>query len=182
MDIVLLERVQHLGHLGDVVKVKPGYARNYLFPQKKALRATKSNMDFFEKQKADLTARNAMQRTAAEADSQKIDGTELVLVRQASEAGQLYGSVAARDVAEALVAAGFKVERRHVLLEEPLKTLGIFPVQVSLHPEVSVEVTVNIARSAEEAKTAAEKAKTPVVMEEAAPVEDLAAAEQPEVA
>jgi large subunit ribosomal protein L9 len=179
MDIVLLERVEHLGHLGDVVKVKPGYARNYLFPQKKALRATKSNLEFFEKQKAELQARNDNLRKGAETDSQKIDGTALVIVRQASEAGQLYGSVAARDVAESLVEAGFKVERRHVMLEEPLKMLGIFPVRVSLHPEVSVMVTVNIARSAEEAKTAAEKGKEPVKPEETV---DLAEAEQPEVA
>jgi large subunit ribosomal protein L9 len=180
MEIVLLERVEHLGHLGDVVKVKPGFARNYLFPQKKALRATKSNLEFFEKQKAELQARNAKQRSSAETDSKKIDGVELVIVRQASEAGQLYGSVAARDVAEALVEAGHKVERRHVVLEEPLKTLGIFPVRVSLHPEVSVTITVNIARSAEEAKTAAEKAKAPVAKEETVS-EDLAEAEQPEV-
>ena len=176
MEIVLLERVEHLGHLGDVVKVKPGFARNYLFPQKKALRATKSNLEFFEKQKAELQKRNATLKSTAETDSKKIDGTALVIVRQASEAGQLYGSVAARDVAEALVGAGFKVERGHVMLTEPLKTLGIFPVRVALHPEVSVQVTVNIARSAEEAKTAAEKSK-PVKAEEE--VVDLAEAEQP---
>ncbi len=152
MDIVLLERVENLGQLGDVVKVKPGYARNYLLPQKKALRATKSNLEYFEKRKADLHAQNEHRRSEAEKSAKKIDGLSLVIIRQASEAGQLYGSVAARDIAEAIAEKGETVERRTIVLNEPLKTLGIFTVKVSLHPEVSVNVKVNIARSVEEAK------------------------------
>ncbi len=188
MDIVLLERVEHLGQLGDVVKVKPGYARNYLLPQKKALRATKSNLEYFENRKADLHAQNEHRRAEAETASKKVDGLKLVIIRQASEAGQLYGSVAARDVAEAIVAQGAPVERRQVILHEPLKTLGLFPVKVSLHPEVTVSVTVNIARSVEEAKVQEEKGKAVIGRqdeeeEEAAPAEffDPGAGEQPAV-
>jgi large subunit ribosomal protein L9 len=157
MDIVLLERVENLGQLGDVVKVKSGYARNFLLPQHKALRATKSNLEYFEKQKADLKAQNEKRRAEAETASKKIDGLTLVVIRQASEGAQLYGSVAARDVAEAIVAAGHKAERRQVVLNEPIKTLGIFTVKVALHPEVTVEVKVNVARSAEEAKIQQER-------------------------
>ncbi len=157
MEIVLLERVEHLGQLGEVVNVKPGYARNFLLPQKKALRATKSNLEYFERRKTDLHAQNEQKRGEAETAAKKVDGMSLVVIRQASEAGQLYGSVAARDVAEAIVAAGFAVERRQVVLHEPIKALGIFPVRISLHPEVSVNVTVNVARSTEEAKMQKER-------------------------
>jgi large subunit ribosomal protein L9 len=157
MEIVLLERVEHLGQLGEVVKVKPGYARNFLFPQKKALRATPSNLEYFEKRKVDLQAQNDKRRKEAESQAKKVDGVALVVVRQASEAGQLYGSVAARDIVEALAETGITLERRQVNLNEPLKALGIFPVKISLHPEVTVSVTVNIARSAEEATLQAER-------------------------
>ena len=162
MDIVLLERVEHLGKLGDVVKVKPGYARNYLLPQKKALRATKSNMAYFEQRKSDLQALNDRSRAEAEGNAKKIEGLAIVVIRQASEAGQLYGSVAARDVAEGAAEQGVTIERRQVVLAEPIKSLGIFPVKVTLHPEVTVQVTVNVARSAEEATTQSDRAK-PVV-------------------
>jgi large subunit ribosomal protein L9 len=157
MDIVLLERVENLGSLGDVVKVKPGYARNFLLPQKKALRATKSNLEYFQKRKAELQAQNDNRRAEAEKSAKKVDGLKLIIIRQASEAGALYGSVAARDVAEAIVEQGTTVERRQVILGEPLKTLGIFTVKISLHPEVSVNVSVNIARSVEEAKVQEQK-------------------------
>ena len=157
MDIVLLERIENLGQLGDVVKVKPGYARNYLLPQKKALRATKSNLEYFEKRKSELQAQNDNRRAEAEKAAKKVDGMKLVVIRQSSEAGQLYGSVAPRDIAEAITEQGTSIDRRQVVLAEPLKTLGIFPVKVSLHPEVSVTVTVNIARSVEEAKVQADR-------------------------
>jgi large subunit ribosomal protein L9 len=176
MEIVLLERVEHLGQLGEVVNVKPGYARNFLLPQKKALRATKSNLEYFEHRKADLHALNEQKRAEAEKASTKIDGMELVVIRQASEAGQLYGSVAGRDVAEAIVAKGHAVERRQVVLHEPIKTLGIFTVKVSLHPEVSVNVTVNVARSAEEAKMQKERGEA-VTRAQMAEAEEEAAAQ-----
>ncbi len=157
MEIVLLERVEHLGQLGDVVNVKPGYARNYLLPQKKALRATKSNLVYFERRKADLQASNDQRRRVAEASGKTIDGTWVVVIRQASEAGQLYGSVAPRDIVEAMSETGTTIERRQVVLNEPIKMLGIFPVRVNLHPEVSVTITVNVARSIEEAKIQKER-------------------------
>jgi large subunit ribosomal protein L9 len=189
MEIVLLERVEHLGQLGDVVNVKPGYARNYLLPQKKALRATKSNLVYFERRKADLLASNDKRRAEAEASGKKIDGTTLTVIRQASEAGQLYGSVAPRDIADALAETGASIERRQVVLGDPIKMLGIFPVRVVLHPEVSITVTVNVARSAEEAKIQLERGKAVTGAdrdreeEEAEPQEafeaDAASAEQP---
>jgi len=157
MDVILLERVPNLGQLGEVVKVKPGYARNYLLPTKKALRATKENMAYFERQKSVLEKTNAERRAGAEAQGGKIDGVSVVIVRQAAETGHLYGSVSARDIADAVSALGTKVERQHVVLNQAIKTLGLFQVPVALHPEVSVSVTVNIARSEEEAKTQAER-------------------------
>jgi large subunit ribosomal protein L9 len=170
MDIVLLERVEHLGKLGDVVKVKPGYARNYLLPQKKALRATKSNMAYFEQRKADLQALNDKSRAQAEAQAGKVKGLAIVVIRQASEAGQLYGSVAARDIANGAAEQGVTIERRQVVLAEPIKALGIFPVKVTLHPEVSVEVTVNVARSSDEAVTQADRSRpAPVEAEDDQP-------------
>ncbi len=152
MDIILLERVENLGQIGDVVTVKDGYARNFLLPRKKALRATEDNKKMFEAQKAQLEAENLKRKEEAQNVAEKMVGTEVVLIRQAGEMGQLYGSVNARDVAAALVEAGIKVERRQVALSAPIKTLGLFDVKVVLHPEVSVDVTANVARSEEEAK------------------------------
>lgn len=154
--VILLERVEKLGRMGDVVAVKPGYARNYLLPQKKALRATKDNVAFFETQKKHLEAENDKRRKASESVSKKLDGIRAVIIRQASEGGQLYGSVAARDIAESVSAAsGVAVTRQMVELNTNFKMLGLFPVTVALHPEVKVVVTINIARSAEEAEVQA---------------------------
>ena len=155
MEVILLERVPNLGQLGQVVKVKPGYARNFLLPTKKALRATKENLAYFEKQKAVIEQTNAERRAGATQQGGKIDGASVVIVRQAAESGQLYGSVTARDIADAVSALGHPVERSHVVLNQAIKTLGLFTIPVALHPEVSVKVTVNIARSEEEAKTQA---------------------------
>ena len=149
VDLILLERVEKLGQMGQVVKVRPGYARNYLLPQKKALRATKANLAYFETQRAQLEAVNLERRSEASEVAQKLDGVSVVIVRQAGESGQLYGSVSARDVAEAVTAAGFTIEKRQVVLERPIKSLGLHPVRVVLHPEVSVTVTANVAQSAE---------------------------------
>lgn len=155
MEIILLERVENLGQMGDIVRVKPGYARNYLLPRKKAARATEENRKRFNEQRAQLEATNLELRTEAEAVAVKLDGLAVALIRQAGEAGQLYGSATARDVAEAVTAAGFTVNRQQIRLNQPIKTLGLHQVQVSLHPEVSVGITVNVARSAEEAETQA---------------------------
>lgn len=152
MDIVLLERVEKLGQMGDVVTVKNGYARNFLLPQGKALRATKSNLELFESRRAELEARNLERRKEAEGVAGKMDGASIVLVRQAGETGQLYGSVNARDVVQGLQDAGYKVERRQVVLDRPIKTLGIHELKISLHPEVSITVSVNVARSEAEAE------------------------------
>lgn len=151
MEVILLERIDKLGQMGDVVNVKPGYARNFLLPQKKALRATKINMEQFESQRTQLEADNLGRRQEAEAVAEKLDGLTVVLIRQAGESGQLYGSVTARDIATAVTDAGFTVDRRQVLNEQPIKTLGIHPVRVALHPEVDVTVTANVAQSEEEA-------------------------------
>lgn len=152
MDVILLERIEKLGQMGDVVNVKPGFARNYLLPQKKALRATDDNKRVFEAQKAQLEAQNLEHRKEAESVASKMDGEAIILIRQAGEAGQLYGSVNARDVAEALTAAGFTIARSQVELPTPIKTLGLHDVVVRLHPEVTVTVTANVARTEEEAK------------------------------
>ena len=155
MEVILLERVAKLGQMGEVVKVKPGFARNYLLPRKKALRATEDNKKLFDARRAQLEAQNLSRRSDADKVAAKMNGASVVLIRQAGEAGQLYGSVSARDIAEAIVGAGFTVERSQVELNQPIKTLGLFPVPVHLHPEVAVTVTVNVARSAEEAQTQA---------------------------
>ena len=156
MEIILLERVDKLGKLGDVVKVKPGYARNYLLPTGKALRANKANLEKFEAERADRESRNAEARSAAEGTMKNMDALSVVLVRAASEMGQLFGSVSAKDIAEAVAEAGHNIDKRQVVMDKALKTLGLFPVKIILHAEVQVEVIVNIARSAEEAKTQAE--------------------------
>ena len=151
VELILLERVEKLGQMGQLVKVRPGFARNYLLPQKKAMRATKENLAYFETQRAQLEANNLERRSEAGEIGARLEGLTVVLVRQAGESGQLYGSVSARDVSDAVTAAGFTIEKRQVVLERPIKTLGLHPVRVVLHPEVSVTVTVNVAQSAEEA-------------------------------
>ncbi len=152
-EIILLERIESLGQMGDVVKVKSGYARNFLLPKKKALRATKENVAFFETQKKALEATNLKKRDEAEKLAKKVDGLKVVIIRQAAEAGQLFGSVSSRDIAEAITAAGVKVERNQVQVNQAFKLIGLFPVSVALHPEVKSTVTLNIARSEEEAAT-----------------------------
>jgi large subunit ribosomal protein L9 len=152
IELILLERVEKLGQMGQLVKVKPGFARNYLLPQKKAMRATKENLAFFETQRAQLEANNLQRRTEATEVGGKLEGVTVVIIRQAGESGQLYGSVSARDIADAVTAAGFTIERHQVVLDRPIKSLGLHPVRVVLHPEVSVTVNANVAQSAEEAE------------------------------
>lgn len=152
MDVILLERVEKLGQMGDVVKVKPGYARNYLLPQKKALRATKENVDQFEHRRAQLEADNLDRRNDAEKVGDRLDGLSIILVRQASDSDQLYGSVTTRDIAQQVTESGFTIDRRQVELDRPIKTVGLHQIRVRLHPEVAVSVTANVARSAEEAE------------------------------
>ena len=152
VDLILLERVEKLGQMGQVVKVKPGFARNYLLPQKKAMRATKENLAYFDTQRAQLEATNLQRKAEASEVAAKMENVSVVLIRQAGETGQLYGSVAARDIADAVTAAGFTVEKRQIVLDRPIKTLGLHPVRVMLHPEVSVTVTANVAQSEEGAR------------------------------
>jgi large subunit ribosomal protein L9 len=152
IELILLERVEKLGQMGQLVKVKPGFARNYLLPQKKAMRATKENLTYFETRRAQLEANNLQRRTEATEIGGKLEGLTVVIIRQAGESGQLYGSVSARDIADAVTEAGFTVEKRQVVLDRPIKNLGLHPVRVVLHPEVSVTVTANVAQSAEEAE------------------------------
>jgi large subunit ribosomal protein L9 len=151
MKVILLERVERLGALGDVVNVRDGFARNFLLPRSKALRASEANLKVFEAQRKDIEARNASARDAAEKASKKVDGESYVIIRQAGESGQLYGSVSGRDVADAIQAEGGKVDRAMVVLDRPIKNLGVHPVKVRLHPEVAVTVNVNVARSQDEA-------------------------------
>jgi len=155
MEVVLLERIERLGQMGDVVRVKPGFARNFLLPQKKALRATKDNLARFERQRGDLEARNLERKKEAEQVAGKMEGATVILVRQAGDTGQLYGSVSARDIMDGLAGNGMKVERQQVVLDRPIKTLGIHKVRIALHPEVSVNVDVNVARSEAEAEAQA---------------------------
>jgi large subunit ribosomal protein L9 len=152
VDVILLERVEKLGQMGQVVKVRPGFARNYLLPQKKALRATKENLAYFEKQRHQLEAQNLARRGDAEQVAKKLEGIAVMVIRQAGESGQLYGSVTARDIAEAVTKAGFTIARGQVVLDKAIKTLGLYKQRVILHPEVSVGITVNVAQSAEEAE------------------------------
>jgi large subunit ribosomal protein L9 len=174
MEVILLERVEKLGRIGDVVNVKPGYARNFLLPRGKALRATDANRARFENDRARLEAENARRREVAQAESTAIDGVALVLIRQASNAGALYGSVAARDIADALVEAGHKVARQAVVMDRPIKTLGLHPVRIMLHPEVVVSVTANVARSPEEAELQAKGVDvTALDRDEAAPAAEV---------
>lgn len=152
MEIILLEHVDKLGKMGDKVQVKNGYARNYLLPQKKALRATEANIAYFEKQKAELEAHNKALFDEASKKAEELKGFNAVLIRQAAETGQLYGSVTIRDIANAINEAGYSLERRLVSLDKPIKYLGVYQVKLNLHPEVSQTVLVNVARSADEAK------------------------------
>ncbi len=151
MQVILLERVEKLGVIGDVVTVKDGFARNFLLPRKKALRANEANRKVFEANKANIVADNDARRTEAEAASKGVDGATVTLIRQASNTGQLYGSVAVRDIVEALVADGKKVGKNQVVLDKPIKSIGVYEVKVALHAEVIVKVKVNVARSPEEA-------------------------------
>ena len=156
MDVILLERVEKLGGIGDVVSVKPGFARNYLLPRKKALRANEANRKVFEANRAQIEADNASRRSTAETDSKGIDGKSVTLIRQASNTGQLYGSVSVRDIAEAMQDDGVKVQKNQIVLDKPIKAIGVNSVKVALHPEVSVTITVNVARSPEEAELQAQ--------------------------
>jgi large subunit ribosomal protein L9 len=156
MEVILLERIEKLGAIGDVVKVKNGYARNFLLPNGKALRANESNRKVFESNRERIEATNAERRTAAEADSKGIDGTTVQLIRQASNTGQLYGSVSARDLAELLEAEGHKIAKNQIVLDRPIKAIGVHDVRIALHPEVSVTIHVNVARSPEEAELQAQ--------------------------
>ncbi|HVC53624.1 MAG TPA: 50S ribosomal protein L9 [Stellaceae bacterium] len=152
VDLILLERIEHLGQMGQIVKVKPGFARNFLLPQKKALRATKDNLAYFETQRTQLEAQNLQRKGEAGGVGQKLEGVQVVLIRQAGEGGQLYGSVSSRDIADAVTDAGFTVGRQQIVLDRPIKTIGLHPIRVALHPEVSVTVIANVAQSAEGAK------------------------------
>ena len=152
MQVILLERVAKLGQMGEVVKVKEGFARNYLLPQGKALRANDANIAAFEARKADLATRNDETRAEAQKVAERLDGQSFVIIRSASDAGALYGSVTPRDVAEAATAEGYAVERRQIVLTGPIKELGLHTVNVHLHPEVDAQITMNVARSPEEAE------------------------------
>jgi len=152
MQVVLLERVEKLGQIGDVVKVKDGFARNYLLPKKKALRATKANLSYFDTQRAQLEARNLEQRKEAEQVAEKLKGKSFVLLRQAGDRGQLYGSVSPRDIADAVTAGGFSIARTQVPIDKAIKLIGLHEISVVLHPEVRVHVTINVARTEDEAE------------------------------
>ena len=171
MDVILLQRIAKLGQMGDTVRVKNGYARNFLLPTGKALRATEANKKRFQDQKVELEARNLQLKSEAAGVAEKLDGQSFVIVRQAGETGQLYGSVSARDIADAVTAGGFKVGREQIELVAPIKTLGLHPVPVHLHPEVEAKITVNVARTPEEAERQA-KGEMITVVEEAS-IQDL---------
>jgi large subunit ribosomal protein L9 len=177
IELILLERVENLGQMGQVVKVRPGFARNFLLPKKKALRATKDNLAYFEKQRTQLETQNLERKGDAEHVATKLDGISVVIIRQAGESGQLYGSVAARDIADAVTAAGFTVTRGQVVLDKPIKSLGLYKLRIVLHPEVSATVTANVAQSPEEAEMQA-KGMDPLQLAAEAAARDAAAARQ----
>lgn len=152
MEVILLERVEKLGHIGEIVKVKPGFARNFLLPQKKALRASEANKKVFEAQRAHIEADNLKRKAEAEKVGEKLAGKSVILIRQAGDAGQLYGSASTKDIAEAFGPEGFTLHKNQVILDKPIKNLGVHPVRIVLHPEVAVAVKVNVARSPEEAE------------------------------
>ena len=176
MQVILLERVENLGQMGDVVKVRDGYARNFLLPRKKALRANDGNRKVFESQRADLEARNLERRREAEAVATKVDGRSFIVIRQASETGLLYGSVSTRDIADTASREGVAIDRAQVRLDRPLKTLGVSSVRIALHPEVSAMIQINVARSQEEAERQARGENVLIPGDEAAaegpPVKD----------
>ena len=172
MEIILLERVEKLGKLGDVVTVKSGYARNFLLPTGKALRASKANLEKFETERLEREQKNADSRTEAEQKSNQMDGLSVNLVRAASEMGQLFGSVTARDIAAAVTEAGQPVDKRQVVMDNAIKTLGLFPIKISLHAEVAISVTVNIARSLEEAETQRELGRAVIASDQDGEVDD----------
>jgi large subunit ribosomal protein L9 len=166
MQVILLQRIGRLGQMGDVVNVKDGFARNFLLPQKKALRATEENRKRFESERKQLEANNLEQKTEAEAVAAKLAGKTFTAIRSAGDTGQLYGSVSTRDIAEVVTAGGFTVDRRQVVMEHPIKTLGLHEVSVALHPEVVVKVSLNVARSEDEAARQARGENVTVVKEE----------------
>src|SRR4051812_7013589 len=192
MEVILLERVEKLGAIGDVVRVKDGFARNYLLPNKKALRANESNRKLFEANRARIEEDNAARRADAEKASKGVEGKSVQLIRQASNVGHLYGSVSARDIAEALEGVGAKVAKSQVVLDRPIKAIGVHEVKIALHPEVSVTVKVNVARSPEEADLQAqgvdvlqqmfEEEAAPLAAEELAPAAEEASETPPEAA
>jgi large subunit ribosomal protein L9 len=171
MQVILLERIGRLGQMGDVVTVKDGYARNFLLPQKKALRATEENLKRFESNRAQLEARNLELKKEAEAVAAKLNGQSFVAIRQAGDTGQLYGSVTARDIVETITAGGFSIDRRQVVLDKPIKTLGIHTTRIALHPEVIVSVSLNVARTEDEAERQARGEDVTVIKEEALELE-----------
>jgi large subunit ribosomal protein L9 len=175
MDVILLERIGRLGQMGDVVKVKDGYARNYLLPLKKALRATDENRKRFEKDRAQLEARNLAMKTEAEAVAQRLDGKTFTAIRTAGDTGQLYGSVSARDVSEIVTAGKFSIDRRQVVVDQPIKALGLHQVRIQLHPEVAAKITLNVARSHDEAERQARGEDVTVVKEEKLELETFSA-------
>lgn len=171
MQVILLQRIGRLGQMGDVVTVRDGFARNYLLPQKKALRATEENRAQFETQRAQLEATNLEQKKEAEAVAAKIDGKVFIAIRSAGDTGQLYGSVSTRDLAEVITAGGFTVDRRQVILDRPIKTLGLHEIRLALHPEVTVKVSLNVARSEDEAQKQARGEDVTVIKDEALDLE-----------
>lgn len=178
MDVILLERIERLGQMGDVVRVKPGFARNFLLPRKKALRATKENKSLFETQRATLEAHNLERRQEAESLAERVKDISVIIIRQASEGGQLYGSIRPRDIADAVVEKGVKIERTQVRLNQPIKMIGITKVKVALHPEVAIEVAVNVARSMDEAQLQAQGKSVIVAAQEAEPAAEEAPAQE----
>ena len=166
MEVILLERVEKLGQMGDVVSVKPGFARNFLLPRNKALRATKGNKELFEQQRQQLEAENLSRKGEAEKVGEKLDGMRINMIRSAGESGQLYGSVTSRDIAEGVTAGGVTITRNQVVMGHPIKMLGLHEMRVSLHPEVSVAVVVNVARSEEEAERQAKLGRAITAQEE----------------
>ncbi|HEU0061499.1 MAG TPA: 50S ribosomal protein L9 [Hyphomicrobiaceae bacterium] len=171
MQVILLERIGRLGQMGDVVNVKDGYARNFLLPQKKALRATQENLARFEKDRAQLEARDLELKKEAEAVAGKLAGQSFLAVRQAGDTGQLYGSVTTRDIAEVVTSGGFTIDRRQIVLDRPIKTLGLHHTRIALHPEVIVQITLNVARSEDEAERQARGEDVTVIKEEAVEIE-----------
>lgn len=171
MQVILLERIGRLGQMGDVVNVKNGYARNFLLPQKKALRATEENLARFETNRAQLEARDLELKKEAEAVAAKLGGKSFVVIRQAGDTGQLYGSVTPRDIAEVVTAGGFTIDRRQIVLERPIKTLGVHATKVALHPEVIVQVSLNVARTEDEAERQSRGEDVTMVRDEAPTLE-----------